>query len=209
MKKGRVLSLKRTGLFKIANKDKTKIFLFFLLILGIVFGVFLFSDKHNIGVFIGRFADFYIKSHSYSKFLKVFFSSLLFLTIIDLIFLVSSVSLSGAITIPIFVLFLGYSFGSFLSFNYSSYSLKGLAFNAVLIIPVFISYFIVLVNTAKFSFTFALTLSSIIINNDKPIKVSFEFVSLIKRYLYLILFTVLISFFDTLLSFYLIKLFEF
>ena len=126
-----------------------------------------------------------------------------------MIFLISSVSLSGAITIPVFILFLGYSFGSFLSFNYSSYSLKGLAFNAVLIIPVFVSYFIVLVNTAKFSFTFALTLSAIVINVDKPVKVSLEFVSLIKRYLTLILFTVLISFLDTLLSFYLIKLFEF
>ena len=209
MKKGRVLSLKRTGLFKIANKDKTKIFLFFLLILGIVFGVFLFSDKHNISVFIGKFADFYIKSHSYSKFLKVFCSSLLFFTIIDLVFLISSVSLSGAITIPVFVLFLGYTFGSFLSFNYSNYSLKGLAFNAVMIIPVFVSYFIVLVNTAKFSFTFALTLSSIVINNDKPVKVSLEFVSLIKRYSTLVLFTILISFIDALLSFYLIKLFDF
>ena len=89
MKKGRVLSLKRTGLFRIANKDKTKIFLFFLLVSGIVFGVILFSKEHNIGVFTEKFADFYIKSHSYSKFLKVFISSLLFFTLIDLVFLIS------------------------------------------------------------------------------------------------------------------------
>ena len=209
MKKGRVLSLKKTGLFKIANKDKTKIFLFFLLIVGIVFGVFLFSDKHNIGVFIGKFANFYIKSHSYKELLRILLSSFFLFLMIDLVFLVSSISLSGAITIPVFILFLGYAFGNLLSYNYSTYSLKGLAFNAVLIIPVFVSYLIVLVNTAKFSFTFALMLSSTIINNDKPIKVSVEFVTLIKRYLALLLFTILISLVDALLSFYLIKMFEF
>ncbi len=209
MKKGRVVSLKRTGIFKIVNKDKTKIFLFTLLLIGIVFGIILFSEKQNTNVFVGKFFNFYIKSRSYSNFLKIFASSVLFFIVIDLIFLVSSISLSGAITIPVFILFLGYMFGSFMSFNYYNYSLKGLAFNAILIIPIFISYFIVLISTAKFSFSFAVMLSTLVINNEKSIKISIEFITLIKKYLMLLLFTIIISLFDSLLGFYLIKLFDF
>ncbi len=180
---GRVYSIKKFNLLSIKPKDKEQLLFIIIVLIGIITGAFLFSQ--NMGC--GKIAEYLFKRilyiHSIKKQIKVFLSVLLQYMIICITIYIFGVSVIGVVTIPFLILFYGFLTGDLLSYVFSSYELKGIAFNAVILIPPAIIFTIGLIFLAKTTFEFSLSLSNIIIKKRSSTHIYSDFSVLCKKML--------------------------
>ena len=204
--KGKVISVKKLNNFNFFSKNKYLLVLSFLYLFGIITSIILYSNNISFLNFEYFFNLLYISRGNIS-FIKMFFKSLLsFISVLTLIF-ISGTSITGICLIPAIVFFLGYFMGGITGFLYTSYSLKGIAFNALIILlPSFFFILVVFVGS-KIALEYSGSLSNIalkrsMVNN----KTSFKQISIIFGILLIVL--VFTSLLDAGLSAIFLKIFN-
>ncbi|MCQ2454923.1 MAG: hypothetical protein MJ090_02100 [Clostridia bacterium] len=207
MKKGRVLSLNKLNFS--GKLDVVSTMFYILLIIFVVLGITTFSIESNCGNLISKTIDYYINFRLKTGFLGILLQSLLFFIFFDIITVSIGISLTGIIIIPVILAFLGYFFGCVLSYNFIKYSIKGIAFNAIVIIPVFLIFLIAFTYIVRYYFGFCLKLFKITVANNKNHNISEEFSLLVKKFLFLLFVSVILAVIDSILGFYVIKIFGF
>ncbi len=199
MRRSKVLNLKKFNHFlSFISKNRVIIFLCVVFVLGLVFGVF--SSNKTLQNYFKLYIDDFITFRSTSSFIKVAVNS--FLESLTFIFILYALGTSvfGMITSPIMVFLKGYFFGGLLSLLYSQFSLKGIAFNAVIILPSAIFLVLAILLSSENSIRFSCLLARLTITDNEPQYVSATFKQYSIKYLYYLGFVLASAVFDALIS---------
>lgn len=205
--KGKVLSLRKISNANFFSQNK----FIFLMCAVFIAGALVSSLTFSKSAFAFDWSEIIRSDYQLrvsEKFLKIFFSCLLnYMSVLAVLFIFGT-SAMGIGIIPVCIFILGFISGGISSYLYFSYSLKGIAFNALIILPVSVIFFTVCFFAARTSFGLSLDLSRAILK--KPVKsVPIDFKSYCNRFIIYTVISVFISLADALLSSVFIKLFKF
>ena len=155
MNRGKVLALNKSGFLSYFYKNKALFLISVFYVVGLVLGVLLIH-KNNVTYNFSQFLfKEYILNRTNTKFLSVFFSSFFTMFLFVFIVFLSGTSFVGVVLSPIVIIAFGYLNGAFLSYIYIQNSIKGIAFNAVIVIPTAILFIIGLLLSARESLGFS------------------------------------------------------
>jgi len=158
-------------------------------IVGLSIGVFTFG-KYNLVIewskdYLIDFINFRNSNGFFKVLIDSFLSSMFFLVLV----FICGTSIFGIGLVPVCVAFRGFLYGSVTAMLYSVYSLKGIAFHAVLLMPSAVFFIIAFIMASVESVRFSLVYSRLTLPNSMPVNLSMDF----KRYCYrYILFCILI-----------------
>ena len=201
MRRGRVLNLsgckKITDFLKINN---TLIVLTAFFILGFSIGIFTLGKSEFLDSFnLNRVVNF-VGERTNTPFLKIVFDSFLNALLFMLLIFISGTSIIGAIITPSIICVKGYLYGSFTAQLYSEYSLKGIAFHSIIIIPSAIFLILALILACREAIKFSFVLGKLTFPTTMPINLSFDFKNYCVRNLLLSILVLFSALIDAMIS---------
>ena len=159
MQKGRVLSIKSFGILEFFKNNSFLIIVTVIFTIGFFIGIFSINSFSYLKGYSTDYIAEYISLRSDTSFGSIFISSFFgFLSELFVLFLLGA-SLFGIITVPAAMLIKGITLGGVTAYLYSTFSLKGIAFNAVIIIPPTLVFLIILLLCTRESVRFSIKLS--------------------------------------------------
>ncbi len=175
MQKGKVLSFRRFGISDFLRKNYILILLTLGFVLGILFGTFWFFEIDFLSEYPKNFIADYFESRTNKSFFGILLASTFdFWSLLFLAFMMGT-GIFGVVTVPLFVMILGFFQGGITAYLYSEFALKGIAFNAVVYIPSTIIFIIVFLTASREAICFSLKLSSLTLDRTMPFSLSNEF----------------------------------
>ncbi len=193
MRKGRVLRLKNCNeIIEFIIKNRVLLILSIFFMTGFIISVIL-SDKYEIlKNWNSALLNDFISDRTDKTFLaiatKSFFNSMLFI----LLGFACGSSVIGTVFIPIVVALKSFMFGGMAVTLYSEYSLKGIAFYTVLILPHAVIFVFGFLYAMCEAFDFSLILTRLTFPQTMPSNISFQFKTFSFKYL-IVTFIVLFS----------------
>lgn len=209
VQKGRVMNLSRLNkVFSFLHINCYIITLTVMCILGIAFGIFgtKFSDRF-LDVF-KNYTENFLLLRSEGTFLRIFSNSLFLNFTFSLLIFIFGTSVTGITLAPILVLVRSLIFGALSGIIYANYSLKGIALNALLLIPPTVIAVIFIILSAKEAMKLSLVLIGQTLPETKPKNLSFNFSKYCVKNLILFIPIIISSVLDGWLSIKLISFFE-
>ncbi len=185
MRKGRVLSLKSCNkFFEFIIKNRVLLILSFFFITGFMIAVFIF-DKYQVlkNWNIAIFNDFILDRTNktiLSIAINSFFNSMVFI----LLGFAFGTSVLGVVFVPLIVGVRSFLYGGMAATLYAEYSLKGIAFYTVLILPSAIVFIFGFLFAMCEALNFSLMLTRLTFPQTMPINISFQFRSFSIKYLF-------------------------
>lgn len=185
MRKGTVLSFKKLRLFDIVYKNNFLIVMLILFVAGIVFGVFSVKDNSALTNSVSNYLKDFSKVRSDGSFLGILTDSFLSnLLVLAVVFAFGS-SVVGVVVVPLFVAYKGVFYGAVSAFLYSEHSIKGVAFNAVLLVPFSLIFIIAFLLAARESLQFSLIISKMTLPNSSQINLNRDFKTYCVRFIFI------------------------
>lgn len=199
MRRSKVLNFKKiNGVLNFVSKNRIIIFLCAVFVLGFVFGIL--SKQKSLQNYFKLYIQEFVTIRCSASFVKValnsFFESLTFVFILYAL----GTSVFGMITSPIMIFLKGYFFGGLLSLLYSQFSLRGIAFNAVIILPSAIFLVLAILLSGENSIRFSCLLARLTIRENESQYVSATFKQYSLKYLYYLGFILVSALLDALIS---------
>ena len=168
MSRGVILNLIKLKLFEYLTLNKILILLCALFIAGIAVGSAVFSKNNSLAEFSKNMFESYISTHQNKHWFYVLISSFAKYMFVLLLYFLSGTSMLGVAVVPVVTFWQGVIAGSVSSYLYSCYSLKGVAFNAVILVPPSIIFTICCFFAAKESIGFSLFMAKLTLPKSKP-----------------------------------------
>ena len=208
MKKGTVLTLRHLHGFTFFRKNRLLFLLLICFVLTMLLGVMVFGKSTRAAQTAATLCESFLSKRQNADFWQVFGSSLAgtFLLVTSA-FLIGA-SLFGMMTAPLFLGFCGFWFGTFSANLYASYSLKGVAFYAVSVVPPAVVFLIGFLLAVRESFAFSLTVAKQTLPKNVPSGLYLAFKTYCGKYLGVFFFAVSSSVLDALLSVFFLKHFS-
>ena len=210
MQRGRVLNLSSFNrIISFTSQNRIMLLVVASFILGLIFGVINYGKYEVIDNYISTFLDNFIKLRENSGLFKIFTSS--FLGSLGLLFVCFAFgsSMFGMVSIPLILAIKGYLYGAQAAHLYAVFSFKGVAFNAVLVMPSAVFLIIALVLSAEQSVKFSLALARLTVYENEQSGISVAFKKYCVKYLTVLVFALLSAAIDMLLSHNFLKNFNF
>ncbi len=203
MQIGKVIDLKDFNkYFSFFKENKVLIFLISLFLFGFGFGIFSSIKFENFKTFSEECLFGFLSIRADLDFLKIavnsFFASF---TYIVLIF-VSGSSVLGVAILPFVIIYRGITYGAMMSFLYNEYALKGIAFNAVMVLPSAAFFVTAMIMAARESLGFSLRIAELTLPRTNPANLFYEFKNYCARYLVICLIIIFSSLVDAFISCY-------
>lgn len=209
MKPGGVVSLKRFNSFVFLRKNRLHILMCLAFVVGVITGsAFVMSNERAAG-FASDLASFYIKDRQGVGFLNLLLKSCFGYGAVCLAFFVFGASVIGVVLSPVLCCAIGLYYGSIAAYLYSVFSVRGVAFNAIVLIPATLVFAVSVFFAAKESFCFSAILLKLTLPKSKPVNVSAEFKAYCGKFLAFLLVAVFVSIIDAAVSTAFLKLFDF
>lgn len=201
MKRGTVLNLKfYNKVFEFVKINNLLLCLTLFFIGGFVFGIFIFDKYTSLNDWADKFVLNFISNRTDEKFFKIvftsFFSSMLFM----LYSFIGGTSIVGVISIPLIIGVKGCLLGAVSAVLYSEYFLKGIAFQAIILMPSTIIFTIALILSAREAMRFSLIVSKLTLPTSMPKNLSFDFKNYCIKNILLSLLVLLSSVIDAVIS---------
>ncbi len=209
MRKTAVITVKGLKINKLFEKNKIIILMLLAFITGIIIGTVLFNKNEAVADLSKRFFSDYYSVRQKKAFLKIFFSSFLASLIMLLPLYISGASILGVAAVPFTVMLRGAILGSLCGYIYKTFSLKGVAFNAMILIPGTLISYVAYLFAAKISVLFSLDFIKLIFPKCRPLNLYGSFKDYTYKFLFVIIFMVLSSLVDGAFSYLFIKFFNF
>lgn len=208
MRKGIIVNFKKFRLLNNTKINKTFIMLSLFFIAGITVSVFVFNKNTTFADFSKKIFDNYISIHISSSFLKKFFATFLKYFIVLIIYFLFGTSMLGVAVIPFLTFWQGILYGNISAYLYTVYALKGIAFNAIVLVPPTIVFTVCTFFAAKDSVNFSLLIAKLTFPNSKPASMFVDFRKLCTKYIIYICITVISVIADILLNALFLKFFK-
>lgn len=200
MRKSTVLSLNKFSFFKNLSEHKRTFLLIFLLIFGILTGVLLFLKNPATATYAKALFNSFIERRADESFIKILLnSSTSFLLSCLLLFVLGS-SMMGVVLLPFLVTTFGLYYGLLSSYICAEYSLKGIAFNSVILIPVILLFFGVTVMSAGNSLDFSLQIAKLTLYKNSTFNLYFSFKAYCVKFSIACILYVFVALVDAILS---------
>lgn len=209
MRKSATINLNSLKLVTALKINYSLIIFSFVFAVGVAIGAFFI--KYNPSVISATesiFKDFLLSRVS-NGFFKIAIISFLDLLPLCLAIFLSGTSLIGVVLIPVFLCYKGVMFGMLSSYLYVTYLVKGIAFNALFLVPTSLITALTLIFCARISFNFSLILLKSSLPRGQSVNLYYQFQSYFKRYTLSLVFLMLSALLDALMSIGFIKLFNF
>ena len=200
MKKGTVLSLKNLKFTDFMAKNNILVILIFLFILGLAAGTFSGSKISVLSEYSDDYLKRFISERTNATFFSVTLNSFMGSALTLLLTFAAGTSMLGVILVPTIFLLRGVLYGSVSALLYSEYSVKGIAFNAVLIIPAAIVFIISLILSSRESIKFSLIIAKMTLPGSPSPNLSADFKNYCGRYLFICLLVLASALVDAVLS---------
>lgn len=157
MKSRIIKSNARNGFTQMINQSGTLIFMFACFTVGFLAGVLTLKFKGiSSGFFKNEFAD--LCTQLKGGFLSVLFSSVMRLLPFAAGIFISGTCMAGSVLVPVILLLSGAYYGLLSAYSYAVYSLSGIVFNALILLPfgVISAMAMILSSREAFGFSFAI-----------------------------------------------------
>ncbi len=209
MKKGAIVNLKRLKVLDFITINRISIIMCVIFIIGVAVGSAVFPNSEHLKNFSKDFFEKYLHYFNGNSYLlKLTFSILRYLFILLLMY-ISGTSMFGVAVVPFFVCWHGITIGNLSAFLYNNYALKGIAFNAIILVPTALIFTICVFFAAKESINFSLLLAKLSLPKSSPANIYFDFKKFCGKYIFFSAICILIALIDTLLSGLFLRFFEF
>lgn len=208
MRKGLIVNLKRLKLFDYVTLNKIFILLCVLFIAGITVGSVIYQKNTSIVEFSKNIFENYIKIHNKS-WISVLFASFSKYLIILLLYFLSGTSMLGVAIVPFLIFWQGIVCGNLSSYLYATYALKGIAFNAIILVPPSIIFTICCFFAARESINFSLLLAKLTLPKSKPANIYTDFRKYCGKFIIFIIFLILTAVADLVLNLLFLHFFSF
>lgn len=200
MRKGKVLSLKNLKFTEFIAKNNILAVLVILITAGIAVGIFTESKLQVLSRYSASYVERFVALRSGESFLSVALSSFMSSALVLLALFAAGTSMLGVILVPFLAALRGVFYGGVSALLYSEYSVKGIAFNAVLIVPSAFVFVIALLLAARESIRFSLLIAKMSLPGAPSVNLSFDFKNYCGRYLFIALIALASALTDAVLS---------
>lgn len=200
MRKGTVVNLKGYKFFEFLAKNNAIIVLVFSLIIGIIIGTFSVKGIEALSNYSKTYLENFISDRLGVPFLTIVANSFVSSISVIMITYVLGSSMFGVILVPLFVTFRGIIYGGVNTVLYSTYSVKGIAFNAVILIPSTIVFIIALLLASGESVKFSLIIAKTTLPKTMPKNLNSDFRNYCVKYMLFCLVTLVSALIDGVLS---------
>lgn len=185
MRKGKVLSLKNFKLTEFVTKNNILAVLVVLIVAGVSVGIFTESRIQVLSNYSTTYVERFIALRSGESFFSVALSSFMSSALVLLVLFAAGTSMLGVILVPFIAALIGLFYGGISALLYSEYSVKGIAFNAVLIVPSAFVFLIALLLAGRESMRFSLLMAKITLPGSPSVNLAFDFKNYCGRYLFI------------------------
>ena len=200
MQKGKVLSLKNFKFMDFAARNNILTVLVVLIAGGVSIGIFTQSKIQLLSEYSADYLERFIALRSGESFVSVAFSSFMGSALVLILLFAAGTSMLGVVLVPLLAALRGVFFGGVSALLYSQYSVKGIAFNAVLIIPSAFVFVIALLLAARESMRFSVLIAKISLPGSPSVNLAFDFKNYCGRYLFIALIALASALTDAVLS---------
>lgn len=200
MQKGKVLSLKNFKFMDFVARNNILTILVVLIAGGIAVGIFTQSKIQLLSEYSADYLERFIALRSGESFVSVALSSFMGSALVLLLLFAAGTSMLGVVLVPLLTAVRGMFFGGVSALLYSQYAVKGIAFNAVLIIPSAFVFVIALLLAARESMRFSVLIAKISLPGSPSVNLAFDFKNYCGRYLFIALIVLASALVDAVLS---------
>ena len=200
MQKGKVLSLKNFRFAEFVAKNNILTILVVLITAGVTVGIFTEPKLQVLSRYSASYIERFIALRSGESFASVALNSFMSSALVLLVLFAAGTSMLGVVLVPILAAVRGVFFGGVSALLYSQYSVKGIAFNAVLIIPSAFIFVIALLLAARESMRFSILMAKISLPGSPSVNLAFDFKNYCGRYLFIALIALASALTDAVLS---------
>ena len=156
-----------------------------LIIAGVSVGIFTESRIQVLSNYSTTYVERFIALRSGESFLSVVLSSYMSSALVLLVLFAAGTSMLGVILVPFIAALIGLFYGGISALLYSEYSVKGIAFNAVLIVPSAFVFLIALLLAGRESMRFSLLMAKMTLPGSPSVNLAFDFKNYCGRYLFI------------------------
>lgn len=203
MKVGKVINLNKFNLIiEFFKKNYLSLILTLFYIFGLAFGIFSYKNSDSIMEYSTDYLLKFCELRTESGFLKILFNSL-FSSVTYIAFLfIAGGAILGFVLVPFLISVKGFSLGCITAYIYSEYALKGVAFNAVMIMPWAVILVIAMILAGRESIKFSFKLTGLTIPTNRPANLFNVFKLYCGKYIFILFLCLLSAFADGLISYY-------
>lgn len=205
MQKGRVLRIRSFGFIEFFKKNSFLLTITFIFTVGVFIGVFSAENFNYLKDYSKEYITEYVVLRQNGSFGGIFLDSFLSSLLVLFLFFVMGASLFGIVTVPASTMLKGMIMGGITALLYSTYGIKGVSFNAIILIPSSIVFLMMLLLACRESIKFSLKLATLTLNRTMPFNMAQDFKEYSVKYLLFSVGCLLSAFIDAIVSTGLIK----
>lgn len=169
MQLGRVVNLKGySKILSFIKENNILIILLFFFFFGFGFGIFSLNHFDGYITYSQTRLNDFISLRSCEDFFKIFFGSFLNNFSYIILLFIFGTCIFGVAALPFVVFSNGLAYGSMIALLYSQYALKGIAYNAVAVLPPAALFVAVLILAAREAINFSLKTASLTFPRTAP-----------------------------------------
>ena len=200
MRKGKVLSLKNLRLGDFFSKNNSLLIPVIFVCAGIIAGIFCEGRVRLLSDYARSFIERFTALRTGASFISVALDSFMSAELFLLCVFAAGTSMLGVVLVPVAAVLRGILYGGVSAFLYSQYTVKGIAFNAVLIIPSAFVFVIALLLASRESVRFSLLIARMSLPSTPAVNLSYDFKNYCGRYLLISLIALASALTDAVLS---------
>lgn len=188
MRKTRVVKLGGGKFFEAVNKNNALFLMLAAFLTGVLIGAFKIKNQNEeFGLLIAQRLEEYIALRQVKNFLLVLFKACLsWLPVLAVSFLCGT-SLAGSVTVPLVIGYFGYKYGALSAYLYSVFSIKGIGFCLLMVLPSTAIAAFTLMLACRESFSFSLMMAKMTLQTKGAAQLYFDFKNYCLRYSFLLL----------------------
>jgi len=198
----------KTSILETINQNNSLIFMVFCFLLGFLVGVLIFKAQNtSAGYYSNEFNRLYKELNS--GFLLASFNSFLSQLPYAAAIFLSGTCMVGAILVPAVVAIRGAAYGMIMAYTYFTYSLMGIVFCLLIIIPSAVIAAISIILASREALGFSLSLARLAFPETKKPRIEQDFKLYCMRQLFVLIFFVTSALVQSLMSVSFISFFDF
>ena len=209
MKRTTIVNLNKSKFVNVISKNNIVIIMTFFYVLGILLGVLWLKNSQGIFDIAKQSFSAYLSERSAKGLFSVFLSSFSSLLPVALLLFLCGTSIVGIVLTPLAVCYRGFEYGILSGFLYSTFSLQGIAFNSLILIPCTILAVFGYIISGREALKFSLKLARISMPKGQAANLYNDFKTYCKIFILILILFVFSALLDAIMSVSFLKFFNF